>query len=79
MNGSELDFAEKLCAAVPELDRKETDQMIDILLIENYSEEGATEQQHAAVMALGQKLSGLLYERLKWYKKPVYKFIKALI
>lgn len=79
MNGSELDFSEKVCSILPTLDKGEMDRVIDILLIDNYSEKSTDGTQRDIVKEMSKKITQILYENMKWYRKPIYKFIKALI
>ena len=55
------------------------DRVIDILLIDNYSEKSTDGTQRDIVKEMSKKITQILYENMKWYRKPIYKFIKALI
>ena len=79
MNGSERNFAADLCEALPELDPRDAARMMSILEAESFSQNGADEQEHEFVRSLYSSCSQYLYARLKWYKKPLFRFIYCFI
>ena len=79
MNGSETDFAKRLCEIYPAITEEEAHRLVEILQTENYSEENTSDDERHLVFSIHQKLTSFLYDKIKWYKKPVYKFIKVFI
>ena len=78
LNGSESYFAEVLSEAVPEKTKAECEEMVGILYTEHYSPEPVTEEQKKFVADFYKSVVPYLYQHTKWYKKPVFRFIKAL-
>ncbi len=78
-NGSEKDFAQQLCKNISVISADQADEFINIMLKVNYSEYVRNKEDDESIRSLYLRLSSHLYSELQWYKKPIYKLIKALI
>ena len=78
LNGSEADFSEAFCEAVPIIDENDSVRLIQILQEDNFSECAANNEDTEFVRKIYDKAVKYLYEQLKWYKKPIFRFIKCL-
>lgn len=78
LNGSEKNFAEILTNTVPIISSDDSAYLINILQSDNYSETYATDIETDFVRNIYVKSADYLYKHLKWYKKPIFKFIKCL-
>ena len=79
MNGSEENFAEMFSSTVPIIDKADSEHLINILESDNFSEDNISSRDADYVREIYIKSSRYLYDHMKWYKKPVFKFIKYLI
>ena len=78
-NGSEEEFAELLSKNIDVISNEQANRLIDIMLKVNYSEYSHNKEDDDFVRTLYIGISKYLYGELVWYKKPIYKFIKAYI
>lgn len=77
-NGSEKCFADMLCEALPIITHSESMRLIEILQTDNFSEHTVGRESTEFVRSIYEKSSKYLYNKIKWYKKPIFKFIKCL-
>lgn len=78
LNGSEDYFSEVLKEAVPVLSTDDCIALVEILRNYHYSGEKVSPEETEKVRQLYLAASHYLYEHTVWYKKPVFRFIKAL-
>ena len=79
LNGSEEHFAEVFSKAVPDISIDEAANVISIMNIYHYSPEDIGKEDSAFVLSIYKKTASCLYSKTPWYKKPVFRFIKAFI
>ncbi len=78
-NGSEPDFSQRLCENIPSLSPDHSAKLINIMLAVNYSNYTHDPDDDDFLRKIYLEITHSLYSNMKWYKKPIYKFIKALI
>ena len=79
MNGSERGFAQKLSSSADCISEEQAERLIGIMEQDSFSAVPADEEQNGFVRSVRMELCREIYSKLPWYKKPVYKYIKALI
>ena len=78
LNGSEEHFAEVLCHAVPAVSSSDSVRLVEILQKVNFSENEFVEtEERDFVQKIYEKSAKYLYKNLKWYKKPIFRYIKC--
>lgn len=77
MNGSEKNFAEELKKSIPEMQKEEAEKLIAILQADNYSRKPVSQEETDFVRKLYIQSAEYLYQQSKWFKKPIFKFIKC--
>ena len=78
INGSEDYFPEVLAEAVPVLSAEDCAGIVETLRYYHYSGEEVSPEDEEKVRGLYSTASKYLYEHTAWYKKPYFRFIKAL-
>ncbi len=78
-NGTEKNFAEKLCQAVPDLPRDKAERLYDIMCEVNYSEHKTNKENRDLVEECCRDISFSLYSRTPFYKKPLFRFLHNFI
>ena len=78
-NGSEKDFADRLCAALPDSDAADLRRFIAIAESASFSPSQPSQQDTEFARQLYTSTAKTLYAHQKWYKKPLFRFIKRLI
>ena len=76
--GSEDYFPEVLAEAVPVLSAEDCAGIVETLRYYHYSGEEVSPEDEEKVRGLYSTASKYLYEHTAWYKKPYFRFIKAL-
>lgn len=77
LNGSETHFAEVLSQAVPDLTEAESARLIEIMQTDNYSPENIQYSDTKFVRTIYERSVKYLYDKVKWYKKPVFRYIMS--
>ncbi len=80
-NGSESDFYIRLSENFPAVSEEDAEKMFEILCENSFSpdSEANSEKNREFIEAIYQKVSSQIYSKMKWYRKPVFKYIKNLV
>ncbi len=80
-NGSESDFYIRLSESFPDVSEEDAEKMFEILCEDSFSpdSEANSEKNREFIEAIYQKVSSRIYSKMKWYRKPVFKYIKNLV
>lgn len=80
-NGSESDFYVRLSENFPAVSEEEAEKMFEILCEDSFSpdSEANSEKNREFIEAIYKKVSSQIYSKMKWYRKPVFKYIKNLV
>lgn len=79
-NGSESDFYIRLSESFPSVSEEDSEKMFEILCEDSFSPDSEVDSEKNRIFIEGiyKKVSGQLYSKMKWYRKPVFKYIKNL-
>ena len=79
-NGSEADFYIRLSESFPDVSEEDAQKMFEILCEDSFSpdSEANSDKNREFIEAIYKKVSSRLYSKMKWYRKPVFKYIKNL-
>lgn len=78
-DGTEEDFAKKLCTELPVLSEKEAQRMLDIVSRAAYSSKKPTEEEENYVRIFYFKTANVIYQKMKWQKKLWFRYRRAQI
>ncbi len=78
-DGTEEDFANRLCTELPVLSKEEAFQMLDIVSRAAYSSEQATVEEENYVRNLYFKSAKAIYQQMKWRQKLWFRYGRARI
>ena len=79
-NGSESDFYIRLSENFPDVSEEDAEKMFEILCEDSFSPESEanSEKNREFIENIYKKVSAQLYSKMKWYRKPVFKYVKNL-
>ncbi len=76
-NGSEQDFAQALSEALPAISPEDAERLVSVLQSVHYSPDPITEEDREFVYKTCRMALDELYSITPWYKKAIFRFIKA--